>query len=249
MRAAAEDSGLGADEEFIEVLGKLPGALTDAHWQRRWIRVRERVTDSGLGLGGMFQIVFTAARSAEAAIIGDLETARPLHIDLCLIFRRGLVAACCGALEAQEEIRNARAGIAGEVTAMHTLQSMARENRRVAVLSVSLVNRDIRSHFTGSDLQQLPAMILGRLQKLLRPQDLVFAGREGEWLLLLPDVESKVQHGLAAAQIARAFVDPLRLSHGRPISLAVAIGAALCPDHGRNAPSAPVGPPGALGAG
>jgi EAL domain-containing protein (putative c-di-GMP-specific phosphodiesterase class I) len=186
----------------------------------------------------MFRIVFSAARSAEAEIIGDLETARPLHIDLCLIFRRGLVAACCGALEAQEEIRNARAGIAGEVTALHTLQGMASENRRVAILSLSLVNRDIRSHFTGNDLQHLPAMILGRLQELLRPQDLVFAGREGEWLLLLPDVESKVQPSLAAAQITRAFVDPLRLGQGRPISMAVAIGAALCPDHGRDALSA-----------
>lgn len=235
---AARASGLGEDGEAITVLQMLPGVLAEATWQRRWLRVWERLTDSDLGLGGIFQMLFSAAHVAETAMIGDPAKARPLHLELCLIFRRALVASCCGAIEAQEEIRNARTGIAGEVTALHTLQAMAAENRRVAVLSVSLVNRDIRSHFSASDLQQLPTLILSRLQALLRPQDLIFAGREGEWLLLLPDVEAKAQPSLAAAQIARAFVDPLRIGRGRPISLAVAIGAALCPDHGRDAATA-----------
>lgn len=149
-REAAEQFGLAEDSEFIEVLLALPGSLAGASWQRLWIRSWERLTDSGLGLGGMFQMLFTAARNAEAAMVGDIDTARALHLNLCLIFRRGLAAACCGALEAQEEIKNARAGIAGEITALHTLQTMAGENRRVGVLSLSLVSRDIRSHFSGN---------------------------------------------------------------------------------------------------
>ena len=238
ITVAARQNGLGEDGEAMQVLQALPGSLVEPAWQRRWLRTWERLSDGYLGLGGMFGMLFSAAQAAETAMIGDREKARPLHLDLCLIFRRALVAACCGAIEAQEEIRNARSGIAGEVTALHTLQAMAAENRRVAVLSVSLVNRDIRSHFSANDLQQLPTLILDRLQDLLRPQDLIFAGREGEWLLLLPDVESKAQPSLAGTQIARAFVEPLRLGKGRPISLAVAIGAALCPDHGRDAAAA-----------
>lgn len=236
--AAGGGEAAGEDAEFVAILVELPAALADLRWQRRWLRAWDRLTDQGLALGEIFRFVFGVARAAEAALLDGAGSPRQIHLDLCLAFRRGLVAACCGAIEAKEEIRNLRAGISGELTALHTLDTMARAHRRVAILSISLVNRDLRAHFSARDLQDLPTLIVDRLQTLLRPDDLVFAGREGEWLLLLPDVESRVQPSLAAAQIERAFVDPVVLGSGRPMMLALAIGAALLPDHGRQAEEA-----------
>jgi len=242
-RAAAREAGVAAglecDTEALEALVDLAGGLQEAAWQRRWLRVWDRLCDNGQSAGDLFRVVFAAARQAEFTLMAAQAQVRPVHLDLCFALRRGVVAACCGAIEARDEIRNIRAGISGEVTALHALQTWSAQNKRVAILSVSLVGRDVRSHFSASELQELPALIVDRLQRVLRPEDMIFAGRENEWLLLLPDVHSKVQPSLAAAQLERAFVDPLRLARGRPITLAVAIGAALLPEHGRE-PSAAV---------
>lgn len=242
-RGAAREAGLAAglanDPEALEVLVDLATGLTDAGWQRRWLCIWDRLNDSGHTVGDLFRLVFAAARQAEAALLATQAQVRPVHLDLSFALRRGVVAACCGAIEARDEIRNIRSGISGKVTALHALQSWSAQNKRVAILSLSLVSRDIRSHFSASELQELPGLIVDRLQDVLRSDDMIFAGRENEWLLLLPDVSSKVQPSLAAAKIERAFVDPLRLARGRPISLAVTIGAALLPEHGRE-PSAAV---------
>jgi len=238
-REAGMAAGLAADPEALETLVDLADGLPDAAWQRRWLRTWDRLIDSGQSVGDLFRLVFAAAGQAEAALLASPTQVRPVHFDLSFALRRGVVAACCGAIEVRDEIRNIRSGISGEVTALHALQSWSTQNKRVAILSLSLVSRDIRSHFSASELQELPALIVDRLQNVLRPEDMIFAGRENEWLLLLPDVNSKVQPSLAAAKIERAFVDPLRLARGRPISLAVAIGAALLPEHGRE-PSAAV---------
>jgi len=237
-REAINQSSLHEDVEFAEALSAMISSLADPEWQRRWMRSWDRLTDAGLGLGDLFRIVFSAARDCETALLRGIPNPRPLHLDLCLILRRSVVAACCGAIEAKEEIKSVRSGISGEITAHATLQKWASEHRKVGVLSLSLINRDTRLHFSASELQQQPSLIIDRMQGLLRPQDQIFAGRENEWLLLLPDVASKVQPSLAAAQIERAFVDPLRLNSGRPISLALKIGSALLPDHGRDANTA-----------
>jgi EAL domain-containing protein (putative c-di-GMP-specific phosphodiesterase class I) len=237
-RDKARAAGLESDAEFVEALAGLASSLADPDWQRRWMRSWDRLTDAGIAMGALFGIAFAAAGECEAALFGDTPVPRQLHLELCLVLRRGIVAACCTAIEAKEEIRSVRSGISGEVTALATLQKWAAAHRRVGILSLTLVNRDTRSHFSASELQQQPALIVDRLQALLRPDDQIFAGRENEWLLLLPDVASKVQPSLAAAQIERAFVDPLRLDSGRPISLAMKIGAALLPDHGRDANAA-----------
>jgi EAL domain-containing protein (putative c-di-GMP-specific phosphodiesterase class I) len=237
-RAKARAAGVEGDGEFVEALAGLAGSLADPDWQRRWLRSWDRLTDAGIATGALFGIAFATAGDCEAALFGEAPAPRQLHLDLCLMLRRGIVAACCTAIEAKEEIRSVRSGISGEVTALATLQKWAVGHRRVGILSLTLVNRDTRSHFSASELQQQPALIVDRLQALLRPDDQIFAGRENEWLLLLPDVASKVQPSLAAAQIEHAFIDPLRLDSGRPISLAMKIGAALLPDHGRDANTA-----------
>jgi hypothetical protein len=68
-------------------------------------------------------LVFAAARQAEAALLASPAQVRPVHFDLSFALRRGVVAACCGAIEVRDEIRNIRSGISGEVTALHALQS------------------------------------------------------------------------------------------------------------------------------
>ncbi len=226
------------DDEFEELLGGLVGGLSDVAWQRRWIRLWDRLGDQGVALGELFRPVFAAIETSERALLAAVGTPRTIHLDLCAAFRRAVLAACCGAIETREAVRNLRSGVSGELTALHSLDAMAAGNRRVGVVSLSLLGRDSDSHVSARDLQQLPGLIFERLQRLLRPQDLIFAGREGEWLLLLPDVDSKVQPSLAVAAIQRDFAEPVRLDSGRPVALAVTVGAALLPDHGRDADGA-----------
>ncbi len=223
------------DKDFHDTLLDLPGSLGDMAWQRKWLRHWERLTDAGVAVGELFRLVFLATREAEQKMLGGTAPARQVHLDLCLVFRRAVVAACCGAIEAREELREARSGIPGEVSATHTLQKWAAEHRRAAVISVSLSNRDSRSYVAASDLQQLPLICADRFREIVRPVDLVFAGREGEWLVLIPDVDSRVQPSLAATRILQAFEEPIQMPSGHPLGLSVAIGAALMPDHGREA--------------
>ena len=231
-------SELASDEEFASVLERLPKSLTELEWQRQWIRLWDRLSDAGVAAGTLFQIVFKAVTYCERGLFGNGQPIRPMHFELCLVFRKVLLAACCGAIDARELIKSARGGIPGEVTALHTLQTWAGDHQRAAVLSLSLLSHDKRSHLGGTDLQQLPGMIFERLQGLLRPKDMIFTGHENEWLVLLPEVETKAQPSLAAALIERAFIEPLRMPSGRPVSLSVAIGVALMPEHGRTASSA-----------
>jgi EAL domain-containing protein (putative c-di-GMP-specific phosphodiesterase class I) len=65
----------------------------------------------------------------------------------------------------------------------------------------------------------------------------LFAGRDGEWLLVLPDIRSMTQPTLAGAYIERAFSCPLRLASGKALNFEIAIGAAMLPEHGADAES------------
>ncbi len=233
LKEALYNSELADEAELIEVLYELPKGIGQLDWQRRWIRIWDRLTDTGITVGTLFQLVFNAAQGCESELYADPQKLRPMHLQLGMLFRKVLIAACCGAVESKELIKSSRSGIPGEVTALHTLQTWSGHLHRAAVLSLSLVNEDTRGYLTASDLQQLPDQIYHRLRKLLRPQDMIFSGRENEWLLLLADVDSKVQPSLAGAHIERAFVEPMLMGSGRPVSMSVAIGAALMPEHGR----------------
>lgn len=223
------------DKDFHDTLLELPGSLGDMAWQRKWLRHWERLTDAGVAVGDLFRLVFLATREAEQKMLGGSAPARQVHLDLCLVFRRAVVAACCGAIEAKEELRQARSGIPGEVSAMHALQKWSAEHRRAAAISISLSNRDSRSYIAASDLQQLPLICADRFREIIRAVDLVFAGREGEWLVLIPDADSRVQPSLAATRILQAFEEPIQMPSGHPLMFSVAVGAALMPDHGREA--------------
>jgi hypothetical protein len=131
------------------------------------------------------------------------------------------VAAISCAIELGEEVRETEAGLPGEWVAMRTLREMGKGGQPVAVLSVSMVNRQALSNLTASELHSLPGLLSGQLSSLLRPQDKAFVGHEGEWLLLLADVTSMAQPALAASHIHRVFDHPVRLLGGRGVALEV----------------------------
>lgn len=221
-------------DEFVLVSSALPSGIADIAWQKRWMRAWQRLYAHGFSQSEIFHFFFCTLDACEAEVLGDLQQVGRIHLDLFAILRRSVVAALGCAVEIGEELRNAESGVPGELAALRCLHEKG-EAAEVAVLSLSLANRDSFAHLPTSDLQSLPASIAGRLQALLHPEDKVFVGREGEWLLILTGVHSMAQPSLAAAHIQRAFADPVKLLSGRTLMLDVAIGAALMPEHGRDA--------------
>lgn len=222
-------------DEFVEQTLELPLRIADVGWQRQWMQSWHKLSSRGFTMADMFAFFNHAMACAEADLFGDLPKVGRIQLDLFGILRRSVVAAISCAIELGEEVHNSELGLPGETAAMRTLRQIAENGQGAAVLSVSMVNRRALSHLTANELQSLPVLLTDQLTALLRPQDRAFVGHEGEWLLLLPDVHSAAQPALAAAQIRRAFGHPLVLLSGRGISLDVAIGAAMAPEHGSDA--------------
>ena len=84
-------------------------------------------------------------------------------------------------------------------------------------------------------LRDLGREIGGRISACLRPRDTVFQVDGKEWLISLPGVASAGVLTLAMLKLERAFSEhPVRLD-GVALPLRVVCGAALSPDHGRDA--------------
>ncbi|MCI1709952.1 MAG: bifunctional diguanylate cyclase/phosphodiesterase [Chiayiivirga sp.] len=72
------------------------------------------------------------------------------------------------------------------------------------------------------------------IARVLRPADTVEQVGEGEFLLCLPELISANHALLAAHRVVRVFNEPL-VVEGSAMLAAVAVGAALCPEHGSSA--------------
>lgn len=221
--------------EFVEQTAELPLMIADAGWQRRWMHAWHKLSARGFSMADMFGFFNYAVGCCESELFRDTLQISRVQFDLFAILRRSVVAAISCAIELGEEARHAEAGLPGEFAAIRMLREMVENGQQVAVLSVSMVNRQAFSHLTASELQSIPGLLAEQLATHLRPQDRAFVGHEGEWLLLLADMQSMAQPALAAALVQRAFSHPVGLLSGRSVRLDVAIGAAVSPEHGEDA--------------
>ena len=234
-RVVERFGGGGVLDQFVERTAELPLLITDVAWQREWMQAWYKLSGSGFSLAEMFGMFNHAVACCEADLFGDSPQIGRVQLDLFAILRRSVVAAISCAIELGEEVRVSAAGLPGEFAAMRQLHEMAKEGGEIAVLSVSMVNRRAFSHFSAIELQTIPSLLTEQLSGLLRVQDRAFVGHEGEWLLLLPEVQSMAQPALAASQIRRAFAEPVVLLSGRRVLLDVEIGVAMMPKDGIDA--------------
>ena len=218
--------------EFATVSADLVSALGTADWQQSWLRAWHALHGRGYSLSDTLTLFFRVVESCEQRLFGTTDQVGRLHLELFSLLRRGVFAAVNCAVELSEEAHFVDSGIPGELAALHSLRKLREGGKTVAVLSLGLIHRKNSGHLTASDLQSLPGLLLERLRQLLRVEDRIFAGREGEWLLLLPDVHSLAQPTLAAAHIQRAFAAPMGLLSGGSLPLDAVIGAAMMPEHG-----------------
>jgi len=231
-------AGEGSDPviaEFAAVLAGLAGKLGDETWQQAWLRAWHQLHGRGFSLAETLVFIDRVVESCEYRLFADLTTISHLHMELFALLRRGVSAAVNSAIELEEEAKIAEAGIPGELSALQCLRREAEQTEQTAVLSLTLSNRNNFGHLAASDLQSLPGILFERLREVLRPQDRIFSGREGEWLLVLPGVHSMAQPTLAGAHIQRAFASPVGLLSGRSMPLEASIGAAMMPEHGDDA--------------
>jgi len=221
--------------EFVNVAMDLAHSLGDRAWQQSWLRAWHQLHASGFSLAETTVLFFRIVDACEQRLFGEITQIGRIHMALFAILRRGVFAAVCGAIELDEEAKLAESDIPGELAALQYLRKLVERGEPAAVLSLALSNRNHFSHLAASDLQSLPGVLSERLCELLRPQDRIFSGREGEWLLVLPGVHSMAQPTLASAQIQQAFDSPMGLLSGRSMLLDPTIGAAMLPEHGSDA--------------
>lgn len=243
LRAIAGDWSLALDEvfatagdepllaDFIVLCRRMPGELGDPHWQEAWLRDWQKLNSQGYPMLMLFSLLNNAFDSCEQAVLGDQRLVPRLHVELLALLRRGLMSALSCAVDMIEEGILQAEGMPGELAAIRFLREGMEMAGRFAVLSVSVVNRDAFVHLSAADLQSLPGLLAGRLGQLLRSGDRLFAGREGEWLLVLPNIRSLTQPALAGAYVQRDFSRPFRLGSGKTLHFDVTIGAAVLPDH------------------
>lgn len=217
--------------DFIARCRSLPGELGDPRWQEAWLRDWQKLNSQGYPTLTLFSLLNAAFDSCEHTLLGSQRTVSRLHVDLLALLRRGVMSALSCAVDMIEESILQAEGMPGELAAVRYLWEGLEAGQRFAVLSVSVVNRDALVHLSAADLQSLPGLLAGRLGQLLRSDDRLFAGREGEWLLILPNIRSLTQPALAGAYVQRDFSRPFRLGSGKTLYFDVAIGAAVLPDH------------------
>lgn len=232
---AAETLGCPPDDEFVQISAELPTSIANLRWQKSWLQAWQGLSSRGVTMREVALFFFVALEYCERDLFAGKQQVAALNLELFSNLRRAVAASMSCALELSEEVREANGDVPGELTALRVLHDLHREHEQIAVLSLSLINRNSFVHLAASDLQSLPATIAQRLQALLHPRDKVFLGREGEWLLVMPGIRSMAQPSLAAAHIQRVFAEPIRLLSGRSLMLDVAIGAAMMPAHGQDA--------------
>ena len=221
--------------EFATALAGLVGNLGRPAWQHAWLRAWQHMHGRGVPLAELMLFLEQLLAACERRLFGQAEQVGRLALDLFALLRRALFAAASAAVDLTEEARSMGSAIPDELAALRFLREQPEARGAVAVLSLNLANRSRFGHLSVSDLQTLPGILLERLRQVLRPQDHVFSGREGEWLLVLPGMRSLASPTLACAQLEQAFLEPVGLLSGRRLALEPRIGAASMPEHGRDA--------------
>lgn len=237
QEALQEETADAALQDFAEASAALVSELGDVAWQQKWLRAWHRLYGRGYSLPDMLEFFFRVTECCERQLYADAPAAGRVHLDLYSLLRRGIFAAVTCAVELGEEARLAEAGVPGELAALHFLREQALRAVPLALISLSLSHRQRFGDLAAGDLQSLPGLLVERLGQFLRPQDRLFAGRDSEWLLVLPDVSSMVLPTLVGAHIQRAFDEPFRLLSGRKLPMLPQIGAAMMPLHATDAES------------
>lgn len=223
-------------DEFFEYTLSLPECIAEADWQTQWLQRWYALTACGLSVADKINFFHLVVACCEQDVFGDKVSVGRVQIDLLNILRRSVVAAVSCAIELSEEVRASAGELPGELAAIGLLRDEVEVDAgRVGVtLSIAIVSRHPLSHLSISDQQSIPGLVTEKLISLLNDRDSIFSGREGEWLVLMRNVQSRAQPALAASRLERAFAEPLILLSGRGVMLDVAIGAAVLPDHGRD---------------
>lgn len=217
--------------DFLTLTEDLPSSLADRDWQQHWVRDWQGLLGSGYAQVDLLRLFFAFVSRCEEELIDGRENVGRVVLALFSCLRRSVIAAVSFAIEMGDEARQDRDGIPGELAALRTLRELLTTDRAFGLLSISVVNRDSYTHLAANDLQHLPAMLATRIADRLRPADKVFIGREGEWLVVLPDVLSLSQPALAATHIGQMLAEPLPLFSGISIMVRATIGAAMLPQH------------------
>lgn len=111
------------------------------------------------------------------------------------------------------------------------------EARALGVLMLSvqgLRQFNIQHGYEGGE--QLVARVRALASDALRPGDMVVQVGPGDFIMMLPGIRDGNHALLAASRVLRQFEQSLEVN-GRPVLASVAIGAAVCPEHG-NTPDA-----------
>lgn len=228
----AESCGEAAVSAFVGEIRLLAGKLGDPAWQDGWLRHWQKLYGHGFSVSTLSQLMSHALDRCEDILFASEKAVPRLHLALFSLLRRAVMAVVSCAVDLGEEARLAEVGLPGELAALGCLRALVGKGGQLAVLSVSVVNRDAFVHLSASDLQSLPGLVSCRIQRQLRTQDCLFAGRDSEWLLVLPEVRSMTQPALAAAYLQREFAQPIWLASGKALSCDVIVGAAMLPEHG-----------------
>lgn len=202
------DSTAGKDaavRPFLELTADLPLKIADPEWQRLWVRGWHELVGRGYGQVEIMRWYFEFAAACERALTDGRDSVGRVILALLSTLRRSVIAAVSCAVELGEMASEEAAGLPGELAALRFLRELLSAGRSAGLLSVSLVNRDSFTYLDANDLQRLPATLAARIAARLREEDRVFAGREGEWLAVLPDVQAMSQPVLAGASIERVF--------------------------------------------
>lgn len=216
---------------FLELTERLPTSLADREWQQHWVRDWHGLQGRGYAQVEILRLFFAFVSRCEEELLGNRDSVGRVVLGLFSCLRRGVIAAISCAIELGDEAHMDAHGIPGELAALRCVRELLEEGRQFGLLSISVVNRDSFTYLAASDLQRLPAMLAARIADRLRPIDKVFAGREGEWLVVLPDVLSLAQPALAAAHIGQMLAEPLSLFSGASIMVRATVGAAMLPEH------------------
>jgi diguanylate cyclase len=111
------------------------------------------------------------------------------------------------------------------------------EARALGVLMLSVQGlRQFNIQHGYESGEQLVARVRALASDALRPGDMVVQVGPGDFIMMLPGIRDGNHALLAASRVLRQFEQSLEVN-GRPVLASVAIGAAVCPEHG-NTPDA-----------
>ena len=118
-----------------------------------------------------------------------------------------------------------------EMMQPHVAASLG-ESRSLGVLMLSVQGlRQFNIQHGYESGERLVARVRALVAEALRPGDVVAQVGPGDFIVMLPGIRDANHALLAASRVLRQFEQTLDVN-GRPVLASVAIGAAVCPEHG-----------------